>query len=373
MNKNRKTIEEPYFRKYVGTNVSVCPKQNKNNIKVFDEIKSNVVGEASLGDPLVEPKHINKTTSNNPTSNAAITLIALIITIIVLLILAGVTLNMVMGENGIFGKANSVKEQTQKSTAEETIKLAVLENNAKDAAGETSLNELELKVEISKKLKELGYTVAEDNNTVTYYEDKTINIEDFFEKDKSKTYMAYNVGELVNVGKEKFYVIKASSESDENITLLAEKNLDTITMKQTENADKNAFSEKNYWSNIEEITYPYDLKNTATSADTDVIAIVKTYGTIKRGEGRLLTLEEAKELGAINSEKNDLPDWLNATNFWLGSAGSNDGVWGYIGDDGYNSLWTGKFEIHRLYMADYTNNNIFGIRPVIEISKSLIS
>ena len=94
---------------------------------------------------------------------------------------------MVMGENGLFGKANTAKEQTQKSTAEETIKLAVLENNAKDATGETALNEPELKAEISKKLKELGYTVAEDNNTVTYYGDKTINIEDYFEKDTEKT------------------------------------------------------------------------------------------------------------------------------------------------------------------------------------------
>ncbi len=163
-------------------------------IKTFEKFKSNAVGVGVLDDPLVEQKHINKITSNNqtsniknPMSNAAITLIALIITIIVLLILAGVTLNMVMGENGLFGKANTAKEQTQKSTAEETIKLAVLENNAKDAAGETALNELELKAEISKKLKELGYTVAEDNNTVTYYGDKTINIEDYFEKDTEKT------------------------------------------------------------------------------------------------------------------------------------------------------------------------------------------
>ena len=163
-------------------------------IKTFEKFKSNAVGVGVLDDPLVEQKHINKITSNNqtsniknPMSNAAITLIALIITIIVLLILAGVTLNMVMGESGLFGKANSAKEQTQKSTAEETIKLAVLENSAKDAAGETALNETELKVEISKKLKELGYTVAEDNNTVTYYGDKTINIEDYFEKDTEKT------------------------------------------------------------------------------------------------------------------------------------------------------------------------------------------
>ena len=38
-------------------------------------------------------------------SNKAITLVALIITIIVLLILAGVTLNMVLGENGLINKA----------------------------------------------------------------------------------------------------------------------------------------------------------------------------------------------------------------------------------------------------------------------------
>ena len=167
---------------------------NKNNIKIFDKHKSNIVGVGVLDDPKTKQKHTNKPLSNNPTSNikfptsnAAITLIALIITIIVLLILAGVTLNMVMGENGLFGKANNAKEQTQKSTAEETIKLAVLENSTKEAAGETALNNTELKADIANKLKELGYTVAEDNNVVTYYEDKTINIEDYLKIEKQKT------------------------------------------------------------------------------------------------------------------------------------------------------------------------------------------
>ena len=63
-------------------------------------------------------------------SNAAITLIALVITIIVLLILAGVTLNMVIGENGILGKANISKEETNKSTATEKLKLKILEYKA---------------------------------------------------------------------------------------------------------------------------------------------------------------------------------------------------------------------------------------------------
>ena len=89
---------------------------------------------------------------------------------------------MVMGESGIFNKANSAKEQTQKSTAEEIIKLAVLENEANKSIGKNYLEDSELKEQISKKLEEQGYKV-EENNKVTYYEDKTINIEDFLAKE----------------------------------------------------------------------------------------------------------------------------------------------------------------------------------------------
>ena len=118
-------------------------------------------------------------------SNFGITLIALIITIIVLLILAGVTLNMVMGDSGIFNKANSAKEQTQKSTAEEIIKLAVLENEANKVSEKNYLENDKLKEEITQKLEEQGYKV-EENDKVIYYEDKTINIEDYLTKEETK-------------------------------------------------------------------------------------------------------------------------------------------------------------------------------------------
>ncbi len=58
-----------------------------------------------------------------PTSNSAITLIALIITIIVLLILAGVTLNMLIGETGIFSKAKWSKFVTEYRAVEEAEHL----------------------------------------------------------------------------------------------------------------------------------------------------------------------------------------------------------------------------------------------------------
>lgn len=59
-----------------------------------------------------------------------ITLIALVITIIVLLILAGVTIAMLTGENGILNKATGAVSDTEKATAEEAIKMEVYNNVA---------------------------------------------------------------------------------------------------------------------------------------------------------------------------------------------------------------------------------------------------
>ena len=52
-----------------------------------------------------------------------ITLIALVITIIVLLILAAVSIATLTGENGILTQANNAKEQTRAGEVEEIIGL----------------------------------------------------------------------------------------------------------------------------------------------------------------------------------------------------------------------------------------------------------
>lgn len=58
-------------------------------------------------------------------NNKGITLIALVITIIVLLILAGVSIAMLAGNNGILSQATKATSETQVGAAEEAIKLAV--------------------------------------------------------------------------------------------------------------------------------------------------------------------------------------------------------------------------------------------------------
>ena len=62
------------------------------------------------------------------TKNKGITLIALVITIIVLLILAGISIAMLTGENGILTKATEADIQTDIIETKEQIKLEVMGN-----------------------------------------------------------------------------------------------------------------------------------------------------------------------------------------------------------------------------------------------------
>ena len=63
----------------------------------------------------------------NLKSNKAITLMALIITIILLLILAGVSLSMVLGDNGLINKTQASVNKYQESYINEQKVLNIME------------------------------------------------------------------------------------------------------------------------------------------------------------------------------------------------------------------------------------------------------
>ena len=75
-----------------------------------------------------------------------ITLIALVITVIVLLILAGVTVATLTGQNGILSNATNAKEETQVKSAEEKVKLAL--TGSYDTAGK--INESNFETEVTR-------------------------------------------------------------------------------------------------------------------------------------------------------------------------------------------------------------------------------
>ena len=70
-------------------------------------------------------------------NNKGITLIALVITIIVLLILAGVSIAMLTGQNGILNQATNAKTETANAEAEERINMELQALKAKVLGGDT--------------------------------------------------------------------------------------------------------------------------------------------------------------------------------------------------------------------------------------------
>ena len=86
----------------------------------------------------------------NKRTSKGITLIALVITIIVLLILAGVSIAMLTGKNGILVQADTAREETKTSSVEEEIELIIQEAYIEEYVNETDRMEY-LKNELLKR------------------------------------------------------------------------------------------------------------------------------------------------------------------------------------------------------------------------------
>ena len=74
-------------------------------------------------------------------SNKGITLIALVITIIVLLILAGITIAMLTGENGLLNRSSTAKANTERAEIIELARLELLEKQISNN-GKVSIEDL---------------------------------------------------------------------------------------------------------------------------------------------------------------------------------------------------------------------------------------
>ena len=112
-----------------------------------------------------------------------VTLIALVITIIVLLILAGVTIATLTGDNGILTKAQSTKIQSERASIKEQIELAVVASRINDNLDasidttvlETELNEINgLNIESKGQGDDLPWTVTAKGFKFQIKEDGTI-------------------------------------------------------------------------------------------------------------------------------------------------------------------------------------------------------
>ena len=80
--------------------------------------------------------------------NEGITLIVLVITIIILLLLAGITISTLMGDNGIINKSTEAKENSEKMYIDEKIELAIrnsigIDGSLQNESIKNNLNKIE--------------------------------------------------------------------------------------------------------------------------------------------------------------------------------------------------------------------------------------
>ena len=105
-----------------------------------------------------------------------ITLIALVITIIVLLILAGVAIAMLSGENGILRKAADAKTKTEEGQEREEMSLAMSEGrireitNKEGEIGEVTIGGVETTL-----IKAMNQIANDESNTGEYCESEQMN------------------------------------------------------------------------------------------------------------------------------------------------------------------------------------------------------
>ena len=229
-----------------------------------------------------------------------ITLIALVITIIVLLILAGVTIATLTGDNGILTKAQNAKEKNAQKTVEEQINLAVQASKINEGLViDKDILEQELTnngIEITKSENdELPWTVKKDGYVYTISENGEI---------KEKEGIAITTGDIeILKGSTKGKKVSAQILSGETGTIKWE-HTGNITLSATEgneitvnvNSNANAGDTATITARIDGKTYQDSINVKIVTQVTSVTAekIEVSIGDKKKIEKITATPENAE-------------------------------------------------------------------------------
>ena len=117
--------------------------------------------------------------------NKGITLIALVVTIIVLLILAGISINMLTGQNGTLKRATEAKKNTEDSSDLEYLRVEATSELIDYYQGNDSKNEDEYILEKWSESSNSKISVNKTDKTVTY-NDKTYAMSDIIGNESEK-------------------------------------------------------------------------------------------------------------------------------------------------------------------------------------------
>ena len=101
----------------------------------------------------------NELTKKRSLQERGITLIALVVTIIILLILAGVTISQITGNEGLFQRTKQAAEQYEKESLREEMRLAILDKQIENSGEITRKRIIRYFRTISEKYKKMKMVI----------------------------------------------------------------------------------------------------------------------------------------------------------------------------------------------------------------------
>ena len=170
--------------------------------------------------------------------NKAITLVALVVTIVVLIILAGITLSLVLGQNGIVNKAKEARDKTQADQFNTELGMNSLYDEMEGViSGKTYLNT----ISTVKDAKEKNAMPIADNKSLTDDNSNTITVPAGF-KISSDSATTVNAGIVIEDKDGNQYVwIPVDNTSDYKRTAFST-NVATGTIDTSTNSEKINYS-----------------------------------------------------------------------------------------------------------------------------------
>lgn len=223
---------------------------------------------------------------NVKNSNSGITLIALVVTIIVLLILAGISISMLSGDNSILQRATDAKTRSDEAQIQERIKLAY---HSALVGGKGSYTKDTLMQELKNEF-ETDYDVDDSNDEKWKMKAHGQEVEiPAGTKEQEDTNKVYTLGQEVSIGRANFFVITENdSANNDKITLISKYCLNTDNNVQNSNvyesgrkAQSCAFiqnSDSVFWD--ESKGYPQDV-NDYDGSEGSALYFAQEYGKQK--------------------------------------------------------------------------------------------
>ncbi len=245
-------------------------------------------------------------------SQKGITLVALVITIILLLLLAAITLNLTIGEKGIFNMAKRSKNETKRLQIKEEIEFAILDIQAECITNSEMEMTEKLEEELPKKLKDITIGKDEQGQLIGEYKNYdyiiTKEYEVIVEEIGTKPLITYTISDET-IGINEVTILLRATIQEGTITKIIkpdkteDENVNEVSYKVTQNGRYQFTVEASNGTKRTKIIHITNLKPIAPSIQTnEAYPVLTPYGV--EGAKIKIIYEKNENLENYYSEDN---------------------------------------------------------------------